>query len=72
MTTKRKMAFKTAPLTYAELGKTKPINNELWHRKPMPIRIVTCFKCHHRGGTFVNIGTHKEPKYIHSKCQSAS
>lgn len=58
-----------APLTYREDRQRKPIKKGRNEPLRQPIRIAICQKCRQPGGTFENIGTHKEPRYIHPGCR---
>lgn len=57
--------------TYEEMGMTKPRKRP--ENQPLPVRYITCFKCHKNGGTLVKADNPKTNKkdFIHRECLEA-
>jgi len=57
------------PFSYRELGQKKPVKEGRAAPSPLLVRVYVCKDCHRPGGTLRNIGTHREPVYVHPACQ---
>jgi hypothetical protein len=58
-----------APFSYRERGQVKPAQEGRPAPTPRLVRVYVCKECRQPGGTLENIGTHKEPLYVHRFCR---